>query len=412
MPDIQDVPAASDAGAALAVPAPGPLAAESVPGTGTAAGQGLVALAPAGPPPLTAVQLALSTGWTMAVLYGHIQAPPPGGVPALPTAHELQPADRRELEFSRLGHLLHQLSFLPGLTDLPGIAQSALAIVGPADFADGSALRPRLTTVHLAILKALTAGPPEIQLAYELGRSLRDSVSPPLATSQDPAGPALARQFARDRIARLQEWLAILSTQFPQHTAAVVATSLGRWSELVAATAGPASARLSKGDGRAVAAQMCEYLLPQGDSWLQLLTGARPAAGLLSPEGYVAAGEVALSRSAAIVRRVLRHYWPALLVVAAALAGTLYLTVSALSGAAEVWTSIAAITGSLGISANAIASSTSRLAAEAATPVFAMSEEDAMAWAVTAMPPVSLSYRGVQRLRSAGIAPPGSLGRV
>ncbi len=138
-------------------------------------------------------------------------------------------------------------------------------------------------------------------LAYELGRSLRDTVNPPLenAADQDRPCPALARQFGRERIARLQEWLATLSAQFPQHAAAVVATSLGRWSELSAAT----STQLRKGDGRTVATAMCEYLLPQGDVWLLLLTGARSASGLLSPEAYVAAGEVALRRSAAIAPR-------------------------------------------------------------------------------------------------------------
>jgi hypothetical protein len=154
------------------------------------------------------------------------------------------------------------------------------------------------------------------------------------------------------------------------------------------------------------------YLLPQGDLRLLLLTGARSASGLLSPEGYVAAGEVALRRSAAIVRQVLRHYAVVLLIVAAALAGILFLAVNNLGGAAKVWTAIAAIGGSLGIPARTIASTTSRLAAEAERPVFAMAEEDAMAWAITTMPAVNLTSRGVQQLHKAGVAPTSSLGRI
>jgi hypothetical protein len=222
----------------------------------------------------------------------------------------------------------------------------------------------------------------------------------------------LARQLAHDRIAKLQGWLAALSSQFPPRAPAVVAASLGRWSELAAATISPATAQLKRGDSTDVAIKMWGYLLPQGDLWLMLLTGERPTAGLLSPEGYVAAGEVALRRTAAIVRRILQHYWGALLPVAAALGGILYLAVSYLGGAAKVWTSIAAIGGSLGISARAVAATTARLAAEAERPVFAMAEEDAMAWAITTMPPVQLTSRGVQRLRKAGIAPTGRLGRV
>jgi hypothetical protein len=94
------------------------------------------------------------------------------------------------------------------------------------------------------------------------------------------------------------------------------------------------------------------------------------------------------------------------------LAGILYLAVTYLGGAAKVWTSIAAIAGSLGVSARAIASALGRMAAEAERPVFGLEDEDAMAWAITTMPPVNLTARGVQQLRRAGVAPAASLGKV
>ena len=154
------------------------------------------------------------------------------------------------------------------------------------------------------------------------------------------------------------------------------------------------------------------HLLRQGDLWLMLMTGAYSTSGLLSPEGYVAAGELALGRSATIIRGVLKHYWAALLVGAIALGAILYLAVTYLGGAAKVWTSIAAIAGSLGITVQAVTSATARLAAEAERPVFAAAEEDVMAWAITTMPPVRLDRRSVRQLRQAGIAPTSSLGRV
>ncbi len=360
------------------------------------------------PPPPTAVQLALHTGWTMAVLYGNIQAPPADDVPQLPTVHELQPTERRELELNRLRHLLQDLATRPGLEE------SGLPTEVPVSGADEQALKDKLRKLNLAILEALAATQPELQLAYELGRSLRDTVNPPLEYAKDRSSPApaLARQLARGRISKLQEWLATLSSQFPQHAAAIVAASLGRWSEFAAVTVNTATTRLKKADGSDVATMMCGYLLPQGDIWLMLLTGARSPSGLLSPEGYVAAGEMALHRSAAIVRGVLRRFGVALLIVAAALAGILYLSVNNLGGAAKVWTAIAAIGGSLGVSARTITSATSRLTAEAERPVFAMAEEDAMAWAITTLPPVRLTSRGVQQVRRAGIAPTSSLGRI
>ncbi len=412
MSEAQDSPDAQVDGVTLTTtPATEQLAAQSAPATISASEP---ASAPVAPPPLTAVQLALYSGWTMAVLYGIIQAPAPTG--ELASAHELQPPQRRDLELSRLRHLLGQLSCLPGLT------QSGLADAIPANYPDtvapaeplvagsaAAAFRDTLTSLNLAIMQALTVSPPEVQLAYELGRSLRDTVNPPLqlAADQHSAVSPVARQLDRDRIAKLQEWLATLSTQFPQHAAAVVAASLGRWSDLATAT----SDRQQPSDA-AVSAKICDYLLPQGDVWLMLLTGARSAAGLLSPEAYVAAGEAALRRSTTIVRGILRHYWAAAAVLAVSLAGVLSLAVSTLSGGAEVWTTIAAITGSLGISVSAIASTASRLAAEAERPVFAIAEEDAMAWAITAMPALDLNRRAARQLRKAGIAPRTSLGRI
>jgi hypothetical protein len=354
------------------------------------------------PAPLTAIQLALYAGWTMAVLYGNL-GEQPDELPELRTVNELQPPQRRELELARLQHLLRHLSAVPA------IAPADLKAKIPADAGDHAAL----TDLHLAVLKALTASPPDILLAYQLGRSLRDTVNPPLVqagNARQPA-PALADQFRRDRIATLQEWLAALAKQLPPQAASVVATSLGRWSEFAAVTIG-ASSELGNDDRAGVEAAMCKYLLPQGDAWLMLLTGARPTSGLLTPEAYVAAAEGALSRSAATVRRVLEHYWFWVVIGAAALGGVLYLAVANLAGASQVWTSIGAVAASLGISANTIMSSMRRLAAEAEQPVFAMAESDAMAWAVTTLPKVDLSKRGVRKLRKAGIAPPGNLGRV
>ena len=366
------------------------------------------AAAAAGP---TAEQLALEAGWTMAVLYGKIEPIPRGEFPGLPTANELQPAERRKLESERLGHLLRRLAAMPGF------AGSSLPTEVPAPDENEEAWEQALRGLNLDILCALAATRQQTRLAYELGRSLRDTANPP---DQHPPNRTLSRVFARDRIATLQGWLAELSSDLPPHAelssglpsqaAAVVAASLGRWSEFATVTAGTSSARLNSGGGPAET--MYKYLLRQGDLWLMLMTGAYSTSGLLSPEGYVAAGELALGRSATIIRGVLKHYWAALLVGAIALGAILYLAVTYLGGAAKVWTSIAAIAGSLGITVQAVTSATARLAAEAERPVFAAAEEDVMAWAITTMPPVRLDRRSVRQLRQAGIAPTSSLGRV
>jgi hypothetical protein len=362
--------------------------------------------------PLKPVQLALHAGWTMAVLYGKIADAPAGRPPELPTVNELAPEQRRKLELARLHYLLTGL-----LADFAGLAMLAEVPAGD-EREEPQTRKSKLESLNLAILTALTATQPEIQLAYELGRSLRATANPP-----DGTASGLAEQLAHGRIAKLQEWLVTLSPEFPLLTAAVVAGSLGRWSDLAAVTVDTNPARQTRGrlvglprlpaqDRRVpIAESMCAYLLQQGDVWLMLLIGELATSGLLTPEGYVTAGEAALRRSGAIVRGILRHYWVGLICVAAALGVTLFLAARYLGGAGKVWTSIAAIVGALGVSAQTIASTSSRLTAEAERPVFAMAEEDAMAWAITTMPPLTLTFRGVRHLRRAGIAPTASLGR-
>jgi hypothetical protein len=413
MPDVADSADAHDPGAAGAAvadqPATAQSAGESVTEPVTAAA-GVPANAPQplgqpAQPPMTPVQLAFYAGWTMALLYGRIQPPPADDVIELATTHELQPDQRRVLELKRLTHLLQQLASWP---DIGGSGLPTEVVAGDAS---EKTLSDTLPAFNLSVLEALAVTGPEVELAYELGRSLRDTANPPPERAA-PHAPALARQLGRARVAKLQEWLATLSTQFPEHTAAIVAASLGRWSEFAAVTVQPARPRLKRGKRADAAATMRDYLLPQGDLWLMLLTGVRSTSGLLSPEGYVAAGELALHRSGVIVRQIIRRYAVELLVVAAALGGIIYLTVSTLGGAAQVWTTIAAVSGSLGIAAQGITSATARLTAEAERPVLAMAEEDAMAWAVTTLPAVGLKFRAVRQLRRAGIGPKASLGRI
>jgi hypothetical protein len=360
---------------------------------------------------LGSVQLALYSGWTMAVLYGTIPRAPAGRPSQLPTVNELLPEQRRELELARLRYLLSGL--LPDFADPARISEIPR---GDEEHQQRSR-SSKLESLNLAILTALTATRPELQLAYQLGRSLRDTANPP------GGGADLGTQLERRRIAKLQDWLVTLSPEFPPLTAAVVAASIGRWSDLAAVTVDASEstqvpARLpsplrpwSRRTQPPTAETMYSYLLQQGDVWLMLLIGELQTSGLLTPEGYVSAGEAALRRSGEIVRGILRHYWFGLLCVAAALGGTLFLAARYLDGAGKVWTSIACIAGALGVSVQTIASTSARLAAEAERPVFAMAEEDAMAWAITTTPPLTLAPRTVRRLRRAGVDPDASLGR-
>jgi hypothetical protein len=236
----------------------------------------------------------------------------------------------------------------------------------------------------------------------------------------------------------LQGWLATLAPYLPANTAAIVSVSIGRWCDLVSTIFDPATPgnlrRLqvpsklnarsyrapSKLDARSyqapsqleVAPELIGSLLRQGDAWINLLVGTESTQVLLTPEGLVAAGEAALSRTARIVRRIVVHYWFALLILAAALAGALYVSATYLGGAARVWTQIAAVAGALGVTAKGIGSTMARLCADAEKPIFTLEENDAMAWAVTTIPAnLKVSIRGVHALRRNGIRPTGPMGR-
>ena len=410
----QLIPADSVA-SSVAPPASAPLAEDAPataaqrPSSGGAAPPATDRRAPSRPltqVPLTAAQLALYAGWTMAVLYGRIPVPSTARPAELPTVHELPVAERMALELGRLRRLLERLAKMP---ECAGFTATTSGIdATQADF------KARLEALNLRVLEGLAAAGLELELAYELGRSLRDTANPPADPGRAEAPEeTIARQLARARIAQLQEWLATLSAEFPPQVSAIVAASIGRWSDFAAVTVGRSAKRRRRaGDEKEFAGKMENYLLQQGEVWLMLLIGARSTSGLLTPEGYVAAGEAALSRSARIVRGVLAHYWAVLLCVAVALGGILYLAAAELGGAAQVWTSIAAIGGAFGVTARSVSSAIGRVTAEAERPVFAAEEEAAKAWAITTMPRVELTPRGVRQLRRAGVTGTVSLGRV
>jgi hypothetical protein len=375
----------------------------------------------------SAVPLVLDVGRTMATLFGYL---PPGASPPrrqLPTLHELTEAQRIDVELVRLECLLNQLSGLSPTTESPhspDLSPLKAAWPLPESGPDTrnvpvlrSALKCELLTFNVELLESLACASHELELAYQLGRSLHDTANPPIEDERTTAKKtdALRAQLARQRISKLQQWLATLTPHLPANAAAVVSSSLGRWSDFHATTlipTVPGKLVLKKNSEEAVAEEMFDNILVQGDVWLDLLTGTESTAGLLTPESYVAAGEAALSRTARIIKRMLFHYWFALLVLALALAGVLYLSARYLGGASKVWTQIAAIAGALGVTAKGIGGGVSRLSEQAAKPIYRLEEIDAMAWAVTTLPKVDLDHEGVRMLRRNGIEGAGPLGHI
>jgi hypothetical protein len=404
---------------------------------------------PAAPDLSKAVPPGLRLGWTMAVLYGVSLGAVRGGPEPDPlqrdqlrSEHELDPRGRINLEMTRLVALIEGLNGAGSAYEgkfSPNVAPVTTAWWGAAEPASHAppgddvykervlALNEALPDFNLSALTEAAKCGLELELGYETGRSLRDSADPPeyrpqpsTATADDaakaviPLVDRLKESLDRDRVAIIQEGLTVLAPHFPDNAAKIVSSSLGRWSDLAQVTlADGAPGRLRRDSPAAkqgFAEEMQPLLLRQGDTWLALLVGEQTTSALLSPEGYVAAGDAALRRSLQIITKVAWRYKWALLVLLAALAAVLAGAAIYLGGASKLWTSIAALAGTIGVTWKGIANGIPKLAGDAERPIFGLEEVEAMAWSITTLPSVQATRAGVNYLRASGTGPPAPLG--
>lgn len=385
----------------------------------------------------------------MAVLYNVSLAAVRGGAEPDPlqrdqlrSEHELDPRGRINLEMTRLVALIQQLNGAGSPYEgkfSPVIQPVTAAWWGAAEPASQAppgedvykerveALNEALPDFNLSVLTESAKCGFDLELGYETGRSLRDSVDPPgYRVPSTPNGDArkaviplidrFKQSLDRDRIAIIQEGLTVLAPHFPANAAKIVSSSLGRWSDLAQVTlVDGAPGRLrrdSPGTRQGFASQMRPLLLRQGDTWLALLVGEQTTSALLSPEGYVAAGDAALRRTAQIIAKVAWRYKWALVALLAALAAVLAGAAVYLGGASKLWTSIAAFAGTIGVTWKGIANGIPKLAGDAERPIFGLEEVEAMAWSITTLPSVRATRSGVNYLRASGAGPRAPLGNA
>jgi hypothetical protein len=362
-----------------------------------------------------AISLAVEIGWSMAVLYRMAQSSPastPAVTDRLASEHELAPADRKVLEEIRVNAALARLGGLLPASPSPqqGVPQVQLTSDAAAPAAQSDV--DILTQANLQILEWLAGAGRDYGIAYQLGRSLRDTTDP-LPAPDGKAVDALLAQLSRTRVSIIQDWLSTLLPYLPTNSATIVSVSIGRWSDLITAIFDKsAPGRLRRGQAAAdVAGALTTSLLPQGDAWINLLAGAESSQGLLTPEGYVAAGEAAFSRSARVVKKLAGHYWWVLLILAVVLGAFLYFAASGLRGAGRAWTQIFAVLSVITAAVRGAVGAVARFSGQAEKPLFGLEEIDAMAWAVTTIPRgLRLDHAGIRALRRAGIPRSGPMG--
>jgi hypothetical protein len=362
-----------------------------------------------------AISLAVEIGWSMAVLYRMAQsasADTAAVTDRLPSEHELSPADRKMLEEIRVNAALARLGEVLPASPSPQQGVPQVQLASGAEAATAQSDTDILIQDNLQILEWLAGAGRDYGIAYQLGRSLRDTTDP-LPASGGTAVDALLEQLSRTRVGVIQDWLSTLLPYLPANSATIVSVSLGRWSDVVTAIFDKnAPGRLRRGQSAAdVAGTLTKSLLPQGDAWINLLAGAQSSQGLLTPEGYVAAGEAAFSRSARVVKRLAAHYWWVLVILAIVLGAFLYIAASGLRGAGRAWTQIFAVVSVITAAVRAAVSAVARFGGQAEKPLFGLEEIDAMAWAVTTIPTgLRLNHAGIKALRRAGIPRSAPLG--
>jgi hypothetical protein len=426
----------------------------------------------------TGAQIACEIGWVMALLNSidpDLQSDDTQDTHKLPSTHELGGALRLDVERGRLEALVARLggtggpcagSFSLDLTALNSWSPPASAsaqgrgltgenhVTAGDDAQQGenqeraepisappttSSLQSVVRNLNTSILEQLARCGLTVEAGYRIGRSLYDTVNPPMVDSektvigidsgeppelQQKLKPVLAA-FEVERISTIQRWLTTTAGSFSGNTAQLVSVSLGRWAVFVDATLSKAvSGDVKNSEARFTNApflskgELCDdvrhYLVRQGDIWLNLLAGSQSTSGLITPEGYVEAAEAALRRTGRIVRGVLRHYWAVAVLLALTIALILSLTFATdwLGGPGKVWTTIATAAAALGISWKGIASAVPKLAEKGENPVFALEELDAMAWALTTLPPAQINATAIRRLRSAGVPKTAAIGRT
>ncbi len=340
---------------------------------------------------------AFSAGWTIAQLHGPILSRPnPSDVP-LPTVRELARDDRITLTLDELDTLFDGPLATPLTAKAGQAAITTAAVRGVGDPKKPVQLdnfRTAIEQLHRLLLERLTVADASLGSAYSLGRSLSDTCWL-THTSVD-----FEREFNKYRRSHLQAWLADLAPRLPHLAAPAVASSLDRWAGWL-----DVNRRLNwQTDGRAVQ----NAARAQGDQWRSLLAGDREPTALLTPEGYVQAGQDALHRAGSIIRRLAANFWVPLVAVLAVTAIAVVVSLRYSNGTAKVWTSIVSLAAGVGITGKSIQSGVKGLAADASKPLLELVDSDAIAWAATILPGLNASPTQRRRLRQLGVAPPSA----
>jgi hypothetical protein len=125
-----------------------------------------------------------------------------------------------------------------------------------------------------------------------------------------------------------------------------------------------------------------------------------------SVNAWIHAGQSILRTTRMLLLTILWRPWPAVLIIAAAAGGLLYVATANSSGAAKVWTSLVTAAAAFGVTGASLRATALKTADVIEQDVGNAADLDARAWSVTWLP--ALRQSPVQRYRPAsrGVAAP------
>jgi hypothetical protein len=291
---------------------------------------------------------------------------------------------------------LHDLIVVfPDISDASVQAEAAKKQPGSAEPFDQVSFDQAVGTLNLAILDGFADDQQQLN-AYQLGLALSDLCWLPMADGMD----SFIGMFRRGQVAAMQTWLNAAGTALPPSAAGIVGQSLSHWADWVDVNAPKMKARDTGWD------PVIGALRVQGGVWHSVLSAAPDVSLNPGIGAWIQAGS-AITRAAGLMSSaILRRFWPIVIVAAAALAGLLYLVIANLSGASQVWASLATVAVVVCGGGAGLGSAVSRAFGGIGYEIWSAAKLEAQAWNITWLPPMPQGTAQRVKLESRGVAVP------
>jgi len=266
-----------------------------------------------------------------------------------------------------------------------------------------------VTALHQAILDEFADDPQRLS-AYQLGLALSDLVwlpriAAPGQESQASRPSALFGLFARPHLATVQTLLNGAGAQLPSGAATIVSRSLDNWADWI-----DVNSERIKTPGADIwspdAGTVLQALRVQGWVWQSVLIANHEVSVQPGMGAWVRAASSIARAAQKMCAVILRQFWPLVLIAVAALAGLLYLVISNLSGAGQVWASLVAVAAVVGSSGWGLSSGVSQSFSGIGYDVWSAAKTDAAVWNVTWLPALTASRVERARMEQRGVAMP------